>query len=69
MNGRRRDFGLSSVSFDPAPPGIDGLPLGQRKLLSLQEARAKAEEGLRYAKAGLDPSLEWAKASHGASQQ
>jgi hypothetical protein len=40
---------------------MDGVPLGQRKVLSLQEARAKASEGRVYAKAGLDPTVEWAK--------
>lgn len=32
-------------------------------MLSLQEARDKAAEGRRYAKAGLDPAVEWKKVS------
>lgn len=36
--------------------------LGPTDLLSLEEARDKALEGRKLAKAGLDPSLEWKKA-------
>lgn len=61
LHGRRRDFGLGSVSLDAPPPGIEAIPIGQRRHLSLQEARAKAEEGRKYVKAGLDPTVEWAK--------
>lgn len=63
MQGRRRDFGLGSVSLAPPPPGIEEVPIGRRKVLSLAEARQKAEEGRRYAKNGIDPAVEWAKIS------
>ena len=59
INGRRRDFGLGSVSLDPPPKGMQDMPLGQRKILSVIEARDKAAEGRRWAKAGMDPSVEW----------
>src|SRR3954453_21818553 len=58
LHGRRRDFGLGSVSFEPPSPEVAALPIGQRRHLSLLEAREKADEGRRWAKAGKDPSLE-----------
>ncbi len=65
VNGVRRDIGLGSVDVDrqpgPATDALEALPLGRRKLLTLAEARAKAAEGRRLAKAGIDPVAEWAK--------
>jgi integrase len=65
VNGVRRDIGLGSVDVDRQPgvatDTLEALPLGRRKLLTLAEARAKAAEGRRLAKAGLNPSEVWAK--------
>jgi integrase len=64
VNGRRRDFGLGSVDLsagaDEEGP-INGVPISQRRILTLKLARAKAAEGLALAKAGRDPSAEWRK--------
>lgn len=54
--GRRRDFGLGSVSLGSAG---DDVPIHRRKLLTLAEAREKARLGRQLAKAGIDPSGKW----------
>lgn len=54
--GRRRDFGLGSVVFEPIGPTI---PLSKKKAITLAEAREKAREGRQIAKAGLNPSIVW----------
>jgi integrase len=54
--GRRRDFGIGSYIEKSA--GGD-LTIERRKLLTLTEARDKAREGRKLAKAGIDPSDYW----------
>lgn len=56
FQGKRSDFGLGSVGFDPADESI---PIHKRRLLTLSEAREKARVGRALAKAGLNPSVEW----------
>jgi integrase len=58
--GRRRDFGLGSFSEKPSSPDYDLFPVEQRKMLTLDEARRKAEKGRGLAKMGISPSLHWA---------
>ncbi len=60
--GVRRDFGLGAYVERPVSPDYDLLPLQGRRLLTLEEARAKARLGRALAKAGLSPSAIWAKA-------
>lgn len=59
--GTRRDFGLGAYSEKSIGPDYDLLPVERRKLLTLEEARDKARLGRGLAKAGLNPSVEWAK--------
>ena len=54
--GKRRDFGLGSYT-EKSAGGV--LPIERRRLLSLTEARDKAKEGRKLAKAGISPSLHW----------
>jgi integrase len=60
VDGRRRDFGLGSVSFETIAADI---PIERRKMLTLGEAREKARIGRALAKAGIDPSEHWRRAS------
>src|SRR5690349_955875 len=60
VDGRRRDFGLGSVSFESIAADI---PIERRKILTLGEAREKARIGRALAKAGLDPSDHWRQAA------
>lgn len=54
--GRRRDFGIGSFTDKSAELE---LPIHRRKLLTLTEARDKAKEGRKLAKAGVAPSAAW----------
>jgi hypothetical protein len=58
--GRRRDIGLGAVDVTPRQPSdpIHVVPILQRKLLTLSEAREKAAALRRLALAGLDPVTE-----------
>jgi len=66
FDGSRRDIGLGSVDLAPrrlAAPGasgdpIDDIPILERRLLTLAEAREKAAILRRLAKAGRDPVAE-----------
>lgn len=60
-NGHRRDFGLGSFTEKPISSDYELLPVERRKMLTLEEARTKARNGRGLAKAGLNPSAEWAK--------
>jgi integrase len=57
--GKRRDFGIGSVTIDPVPADI---PIERRKLLTLADAREKARIGRALAKAGINPSEHWRQA-------
>jgi integrase len=57
--GKRRDYGLGSVTDKPISPDYDLLPLYRRKSLTLSEARDKAKLGRGLAKAGINPSEQW----------
>lgn len=62
-NGKRRDIGLGAVDLSPRPRegergAADDIPLMLRRSLSLTEARDKARELRRIARAGLDPIAE-----------
>jgi integrase len=60
-DGKRRDIGLGSVDVDhrrSADDPVNGVPILQRRLLNLGEAREKAEALRRFAKAGRDPVAE-----------
>lgn len=57
--GRRRDYGLGSVTDKPVNSDYDLLPLHRRKALTLNEARDKAKLGRGLAKAGINPSEQW----------
>lgn len=59
VDGRRRDFGLGSVTFDAIAADI---PIERRKLLTLSDAREKARIARALAKAGIDPSKHWRQA-------
>jgi integrase len=54
--GNRRDFGIGSFTDKSAGGSI---PIERRKLLTLTEARDKAREGRKLAKAGINPSDAW----------
>lgn len=56
-HGKRRDFGLGSVSSVALK--IETLDITKRKTLTLEQARDKARIGRELAKAGFSPSLEW----------
>ncbi|WP_288338501.1 site-specific integrase [uncultured Sphingomonas sp.] len=65
VDGKRRDIGLGSVDLARLVSGKDqadaspiDIPLLQRKLLTLTEAREKARMLRAAAKAGLDPVME-----------
>ena len=62
VNGKRTDYGLGAVETNRKDGDDLNIPLGQRRILTLSEAREKAAEGRLMAKAGLNPSLEWKKA-------
>ena len=55
-NGRRRDFGLGSVVYEPVGSTV---PLFKKKAITLSEAREKAREGRQIAKAGGSPTMVW----------
>jgi integrase len=57
--GRRRDFGIGSVSLQRVDVDEALVPLHKRRSLTLAEAREKARIGRELAKAGIDPSAEW----------
>jgi len=63
VDGKRRDIGLGTADLSPrsvgkGTPSPIEIPLLQRKLLTLAEAREKARMLREAAKAGLDPVLE-----------
>jgi integrase len=62
QGGKRRDIGLGSVDLGNRGPGerraSDDIPLLLRRSLSLQQAREKAAELRRFARAGIDPVSE-----------
>ena len=63
VDGKRRDIGLGTADLSPRSAGKGEvspieIPLLQRKLLTLSEAREKARMLREAAKAGLDPILE-----------
>ena len=62
QDGKRRDIGLGSVDLSNRTSGerraSDDLPLLSRRLLTLQEAREKAAELRKFARAGRDPLIE-----------
>jgi len=63
VDGKRRDIGLGTADLSPRSIGKGEvspiiIPLLQRKLLTLAEAREKARMLREAAKAGLDPILE-----------
>lgn len=63
VDGKRRDIGLGTADLSPRSIGKGEaspieIPLLQRKLLTLAEAREKARMLREAAKAGLDPVLE-----------
>ena len=62
QSGKRRDIGLGSVDLSNRPPderrASDDIPLLSRRLLTLQEARDKAAELRKFARAGRDPLTE-----------
>lgn len=61
VDGKRRDIGLGSVDLSPKPErdqAIDDIPLLNRKILSLAEARDKCLLLRKAALAGCDPVLE-----------
>jgi integrase len=57
--GRRRDFGLGAFTERSSSPDYELFPVEQRKMLTLEEARKKAEKGRGLAKMGISPSLHW----------
>lgn len=62
VEGRRRDIGLGAVAMDGRAPGANdpnsAIPILERKMLSLAEAREKAGILRNAAKAGRDPVVE-----------
>lgn len=62
QGGKRRDIGLGSVDLSNRGPeerrASDDIPLLSRRLLTLQEARDKAAELRKFARAGRDPLSE-----------
>lgn len=64
VDGKRRDFGLGGVDLNRKWDAVDDRSASSgRSLLTLKEARVKAAEGRRLAKAGKDPSIEWRRIS------
>jgi len=61
INGRRRDIGLGSVSRYDQLPELDDVPLLEKCVLTLAEARLKAATLRQMAKAGRDPVTELLK--------
>jgi integrase len=61
INGRRRDIGLGSVSRYDLLPELDDIPLLEKCVLTLAEARLKAATLRQMAKAGRDPVTELLK--------
>ena len=57
--GKRRDYGLGSVTDKPISADYYLLPLHRRKALTLNEARDKAKLGRGLARAGINPSEHW----------
>lgn len=58
VDGRRRDIGLGSVSQFDSLTELDEIPLLQKCVLTLAEARLKAATLRQIAKAGRDPVAE-----------
>lgn len=58
VSGRRREIGLGSVSVYDARPELDEVPLLERRVLTLAEARLKAAILRQLARAGRDPLVE-----------
>lgn len=58
MNGRRRDIGLGSVSRYDLLPELNDIPLLEKCVLTLAEARLKAATLRQMAKSGRDPLTE-----------
>lgn len=59
VDGRRRDIGLGSVDISTGQRGIaEDIPLNERRVLTLSEARLKAGQLRQLAKAGRDPVAE-----------
>lgn len=58
VSGRRREIGLGSVSAYDALPEIEEIPLLQRRVLTLAEARLKAATLRQIVRAGRDPLVE-----------
>src|SRR5206468_4513424 len=62
QGGKRRDIGLGSVDLSNRSPderrASDDIPLLSRRLLTLQDARDKAAELRKFARAGRDPLSE-----------
>ena len=62
MAGKRRDIGLGSVSNYEGQPAIcEEIPLLDKRILTLAEARLKAATLRHFAKAGHDPIMELRK--------
>lgn len=58
VSGRRREIGLGSVSAYDARPELDEVPLLERRILTLAEARLNAATLRQLARAGRDPLVE-----------
>jgi Arm DNA-binding domain len=58
IDGRRRDVGLGSVSQYDSLSELDEVPLLEKCVLTLAEARLKAATLRQMAKAGRDPVAE-----------
>ena len=58
IHGRRRDIGLGSVSRYGMLSELDDVPLLEKCVLTLSEARLKAATLRQFAKAGRDPVAE-----------
>lgn len=58
VSGRRREIGLGSVSTYDSRPELAEVPLLERRVLTLAEARLKAATLRQLARAGRDPLVE-----------
>lgn len=59
FDGKRKDIGLGSVNKgDRALPLLDDVPLLEKRVLTLSEARLKAGTLRQFAKAGRNPAVE-----------